>query len=224
MALKAFNTLLQYDAGAGFLTVAEIMSIGYGFTNGVLDVTNMESDQCRKEKITGILDEGEISLEVNYVPSDATHQQVLTDRGVSRSWRITLPDFGATSVDVSSIDTGTDIITAVASHGLTEAHPVKLSTTGTLPTSTPQVVSGNLYYAEVVDADELVLHTTSADAVAATNDIDFSTSGSGTHTILKPSVVTFTGFVSAFSPTAAVDAALTGTVTITVSGSSTYPS
>ena len=224
LAIKAFNTILQYDSGTNeFLTVAEVTNVGGGFTDTIIPVTNMESDQGRVEKIKGLMDEGEITLEVNYVPGSTTHQQILTDRGVSRAWRLVLPNYAANSVDVSSIATATEIITTSAAHGFLDGQPIKFVTTGVLPTSSPQIIADNLYYAELVDADEFVAHTTSADAVAGTNDIDFSTAGTGTHSVLTGSILTFTGIVQAFSPGASVDGVLTASITIAVTGQSTYP-
>lgn len=89
----------------------------------------------------------------------------------------------ATSVDVSAINTTTEVITTAANHGLADGQAIEFTTTDTLPTSSPQIVTGTKYFINVVDADELTVHTTQADAIADTGKIDFSDSGAGTHSI-----------------------------------------
>ena len=227
IAIKAFNTILQYVepiSGTDFLTVAEVTTLGYGFNDVILPVTSHDSVQPFIEKIKGLLDEGEVPMEVNYVPGNTTHQQVLTDRGVTRSWRIVLPNYSANSIDVQTVSTAGDTLLLISNHGYTEAQPVKLVTTGVLPTSSPQLVTNNLYYARPDGVDIVELYLTSADALAEANIIDLTTAGSGTHSVLTGSPLTFTAFVSAVGPAAPVDGALTASITLTVTGQSTYPS
>lgn len=91
---------------------------------------------------------------------------------------------------ISSINTATEVVTTGV-HNLTTGARVRLSTTGILPTSSPPVSAGVDYFANAIDADELTFHMTLADAVAGTNPINFSDSGTGTHTITEQQL-TFT--------------------------------
>lgn len=66
-------------------------------------------------------------------------------------------------------------------HGLRTATRVVFSTTGTLPTG---LAVGTVYYAKRgADDNKFLLFPTSADAVAGTNQVAFSGTGSGTHTV-----------------------------------------
>jgi hypothetical protein len=68
-------------------------------------------------------------------------------------------------------------------HGFAENDLVIFSTTGTLPTSTPQVVAGVAYYIRNPSTDFFQVSDTPGGTA-----IDFTTTGSGTHTALVNSV------------------------------------
>lgn len=76
----------------------------------------------------------------------------------------------------------------VASHGITAPGSVDaviratVSSTVTLPAGLA-ASSTFFYYIRVKDANTLTLHTTAAGALANTNRVDISSSGTGTHTI-----------------------------------------
>ena len=79
-ALSAFSTLLKMGAGntvpgpETFTTVAEVRTIsGPGFTLDTTDVTSHDSTDGFEEILPTILRTGPVTLEVNYVPTDATH-------------------------------------------------------------------------------------------------------------------------------------------------------
>lgn len=76
-ALAAKGTLLKVGDGAGsetFTTIAEVLSIGGpSISQEALDVTNHSSTSGWKEYVGGLNDGGEVTFEVNYLPTNATH-------------------------------------------------------------------------------------------------------------------------------------------------------
>ncbi len=82
------------------------------------------------------------------------------------------------SVQLSSINTSTDVITTAAAHGRTTGDPVIVNTiTGAMPGG---VTPNALYYARSLTTTTLTLHTTAANASANTGRIDITSAGSGT--------------------------------------------
>lgn len=79
--------------------------------------------------------------------------------------------------------TATEIWTATA-HGLVTGNAVTFTTTGTLPAATGFAIN-KIFYVNVPDANTFTLHTTKAQAIADSNVIDFTTTGTGTHTVKK---------------------------------------
>jgi predicted secreted protein len=74
----AQGTLLKLGDGAtpveGFTTIAEVTDIGGpALALEIADVTNHSSLEGWREKIGTLLDGGEVSLSINYQPTNATH-------------------------------------------------------------------------------------------------------------------------------------------------------
>lgn len=102
-AVHGYGTSLQVaDAVGVYTTVAEVKSIdGPQLDGNVVDVTNMDSSQGWREKIVTLMNAGQISFEVNYIPTGATHNATtgvlsLLKNRTKRNWKITYPDTGAT--------------------------------------------------------------------------------------------------------------------------------
>jgi predicted secreted protein len=76
-AVFAHGTLLKAGNGAAtevFTTIAEVTSIGGpGLALDPIEVTNMDSTNGWREFIGGLLDGGEVSISINYLPTNATH-------------------------------------------------------------------------------------------------------------------------------------------------------
>ena len=99
-AVSGFGTLLQLGDGADpevFTTIAEVKDItGPGLEADTIEVTNHSSPGAWREYIAGLLDAGEVTFDVNYLPGDATHdattglQANLLARSVD-SYRLTWP-------------------------------------------------------------------------------------------------------------------------------------
>jgi hypothetical protein len=100
-AIPAINTLLQYGAGspATFTTIANIGDFtGPTMQGAVVDVTSQSTASYWRQKIVTLLDAGELSAPLYFVPNDAGHQallQIFTGRsgntGNPTVWRILFP-------------------------------------------------------------------------------------------------------------------------------------
>lgn len=99
---------------------------------------------------------------------------------------------------VSSIDTGTDIITTSASHGLSNGAPVRMSATAAPGGTTNDYI----YYIQELTATTLSLHPTPADAEADTNKIDITDAGSSVNLVHISDIGnTFTSRISTINGT-----------------------
>lgn len=86
---------------------------------------------------------------------------------------------GRTGKTVTFTDAG-DVVN-LTNHGLRPGTGVVFSTAGSLPTG---LSAGTTYYAKQgADANKFLLYPTQADAIAGTNQVTFSGTGSGTHTV-----------------------------------------
>lgn len=94
-ARLGYGTLIQRWSGAAWVTVAEQVTVsGPSLSSDDVEVTNHDSPNSTKEYIPALMDTGEISFNGNFIPSNASQQQLLTDQ-VNRTvsdWRIVLPD------------------------------------------------------------------------------------------------------------------------------------
>ena len=81
--LSAFGTLLKRGDGAtaeAFTTIANVTNIdGPKLESDQIDVTSHDSTGGREEFVAGIKRGGEISLDINFDPSNATHEMLLDD-------------------------------------------------------------------------------------------------------------------------------------------------
>ena len=88
------GTLLQVDpsgTGSGWVTISECKTIsGPTFEAEEVDVTSHSSDGDFREYIRGLIDPGEITVEINYDPDHSTHQNLFTwlASGDIQDWRI----------------------------------------------------------------------------------------------------------------------------------------
>lgn len=105
-ALAAKGTLLKIGDGGGtesFTTIAEVTKIGGPKLGAeVLDVTSHSSTSGWREFIAGLLDGGEVTFTINYVPTNATHNYAagllkdFTNRTL-RNFKVVWPDSGSTT-------------------------------------------------------------------------------------------------------------------------------
>lgn len=106
-AIASFGTLIKMGDGASpevFTTIAELLDIeGPELSVDMEEVTNHSSTGGFEEDIpNGILRLGEISFEVNYVPTGTTHNGtngLIADwkNKTKRNWKIVWSDSGSTT-------------------------------------------------------------------------------------------------------------------------------
>ncbi len=110
----AKGTLLKKGDGASpeaFTTIAQVVNIGGPtLAQEPLDVTHHSSSSGWREFIGGLKDGGEISLEINFDPGNATHDettglQAELANGSSKNYRLEFPDTGATKITFAALVT-----------------------------------------------------------------------------------------------------------------------
>lgn len=105
-AIAAQGTLLKAGDGASpesFTTISEVMSIsGPSFSAATVEVTNHSSGTPWREFISTLLDAGEVSFDINFVPTGATHNastgilRDMTNR-TRRNFKLVFPDAAPTA-------------------------------------------------------------------------------------------------------------------------------
>jgi hypothetical protein len=106
-AIESFGTLFQRGDGVtpteGFTTVAEVKDIeGPAMSRETHEVTHQESPDRHMERIGGLLDTGEVTFTLNWVPSNATHDDatgLIFDLRTPerRNYRLVFPDAASTT-------------------------------------------------------------------------------------------------------------------------------
>jgi len=232
-AVSAFSTLLQIsdDVAApatGWTSIAEITNVSIALEGTSIEVTHMESTGAWKEFISG-LKGATVTFGMNFIIAGATHVGLITQlsttsaAAATREYRILWSDYGAVS-KTATVITATNVWTAASNHGWQTGQRVKVTSSGTFPATNPAggLISGGFAYIGRVDADEFKLYPTSADAVAGTNEFDFTSTGSGTHTITSGSRWLFSAQIME-GPTPNFDSndRVSATCTLKVTGANT---
>ena len=75
---------------------------------------------------------------------------------------------------------------------LTSPTAIQFTTSGELPVSTPQIVTGKFFWAVGIDANHFAVYTTQADAKAGTNPISFTGTGVSSYVTPWPLTTIFT--------------------------------
>ena len=225
MAYKSKNTLFQDGNGATpelFTNVAHLTGVaGPNVTVDPIEATDL--DDAAKTFIANVYDGGEVTLELEFMPDDTTHDD-LVDKELAGSvdnYQVCFSDveaLAATAVTVSSVNTETDVVTTSAAHYLTTGQPFRFSTTVTLPDGLELLTT---YFARRASAETFTAHTTNAGAVANTGKVDIADAGDGTHSVRRGTKWAFAGIVTGVSPTAAINDRLTGSITIKLTASVT---
>lgn len=113
-----------------FTTITEVKGIdGPGGQANEIEVTDLSS--TAKEYILGLQDEGDITLEINYIPANTLHTQLRADKaaGTIRNYRITFTDSPATTWTFSGLVKGFAV--SNATDNVTQAS-VTLRVSGTI--------------------------------------------------------------------------------------------
>jgi predicted secreted protein len=94
------------ESPAAFVDVAEVINVTPGeATADRIDATHMQSPNRRREYISGLIDSGEASFEINYVPGNATDERLRTlfESGDVVDHRIVFPNGVSVTYEASII-------------------------------------------------------------------------------------------------------------------------
>lgn len=115
-ALSSFATLLKIGDGAtpteNFTTIAEVRDIsGPKLELGTEEVTHHGSPGGWKEFVGTLLDAGEVTFDLNFIPTEPTHNPttgLIADmkNRVKRNFKLVFPDGGATTWTFAALVTG----------------------------------------------------------------------------------------------------------------------
>lgn len=100
---SGFGTLLKRGDGASseaFTTIAEVTNItGPGESLEVIDATHMESPSGYREYIPSLLDSGEVTFDLNFLPADSNQSGLRTDLTgkTKRNFQLVFTDSGTTT-------------------------------------------------------------------------------------------------------------------------------
>lgn len=68
-----YGTTYEIDSGSGFVEIAELINVTPGeATTDRVEATHMKSPGRRREFISGLIDSGEATLEINWIPGNDT--------------------------------------------------------------------------------------------------------------------------------------------------------
>jgi predicted secreted protein len=122
IAISARGTLLKIgDGGTGevFTNIAEVTNItGPSLALDTIEVTSHDTSSGWREFIGGLLDAGEVSLDINFVPTNATHSQtsgLLKDfkNRTLRNFKLVFPDTGVTTWSFAGLVTAFECSEAI---------------------------------------------------------------------------------------------------------------
>lgn len=111
MAQWAMGTTFQREGATPdtFEDIAEITSItGPGLTLDTADSTALDAEDGWEEVTGTILRTGEVTLEMNFLPSDTVQNSLITDMTAraTKKYRLVFPDENSTTWEFSGIVTG----------------------------------------------------------------------------------------------------------------------
>lgn len=122
-----------------FTAVAEVMSIGGpALSVGSVEATHLTSPNKWKEFIPGMVDGGEVTLELNFLPANATHKDasggLLNDMRTRHqgNYKISFPDSPATEWTFPAFVTGFEVTTPTGDEKLAASVTLKISGEATL--------------------------------------------------------------------------------------------
>ncbi len=115
-AISAHGTLLKSGDGVTptetFTTIAEVTNIsGPALSTDAIDTTSHDSPNNHREFIGGLKDGGEVTFDINYIPTNPTHDAstgLLADyvARTLRNFQLVFSDSGNTTWSFTAIVTG----------------------------------------------------------------------------------------------------------------------
>ncbi len=226
-ANPGYGTTLAISDGATppiYTDIAEVVSMaGPSITREAIDVTHLKSDGMCKEFIAGIIDSGELSLDLNNLPDDSSQSGIFDDiiettpANATQDYRMLFPDHFDRSFEFT-VNAGSDIGLS-ASHGLLTPQKVQFTTDDTLPDPLALLTD---YWIRVETVDvTFSIYPTKADALAETNKIDIIDGGAGTHTLWCQDSFAFSAQPTVHESSASVTDKLALSVTMKLTGAIT---
>jgi len=226
MADTAQGTRFQVGDGATpelYTDLAGVKSIsGPSLANPTVDATGL-LDMARRKISKQLCECGPVVLGLHFDACSANDQDALVDKVIAGSgesnYMVCWSNLDANSMAINNVDTVNDQLDFVAAHGLHTGQPIRLTTDGALPTSTPQVVVGTTYFAGYTDADSITVHLTNADAVAGANKIDFTAAGASNNNVTFGTKWGFAALVQGATPSGTAGEPLAATLNFEISDS-----
>lgn len=135
---SGFGTLLKRGDGATsetFTTIAEVTNIsGPSESLETIDATHMESPNSYREYIPSLLDSGEVSLDLNFLPGNTSQTGLRTDmqNRTRRNFEMVFTDSGTSKYSFSAYVTGFEVSAQIDD---------KLSASATLKVTGPVTLS-----------------------------------------------------------------------------------
>jgi len=111
-AVVGFGTLVKIQGGVGggaHATITDLLSVtGPGAERGTIDVTHMTSPGGWREFKGGLRDGGEVTFQINYLTSSATHAEILSELAADTgsTWEIYWSNITTTPVTFTAFVTG----------------------------------------------------------------------------------------------------------------------
>ena len=139
-AIAAFGTFLKIGDGGGtevFTTIAEVRDIkGPKLTMETKEVTNQSSPGAFKDYIGTVLDGGDVTFDINYIPTETTHNATAgllacLKNKTRRNFKLVFSDAGTTTWLFAAYVTSFDPTSAVAAE-LTASITLKIAGQPTL--------------------------------------------------------------------------------------------
>lgn len=107
-ATAAHGTVIERNDGSSWQTMGEVTSFTFSTSADAIDVTNMGSTNKAREFIAGLVDHGEVSIDMAFLPDETDGQVALEvdmKAGTIRNYRLTYTD------STPSVDTFNAVIT-----------------------------------------------------------------------------------------------------------------
>ena len=111
-AISAFGTQLKIKIAEAYTAIAEITRIrGLNLTAETVEVTSHSSTDAWKEYIPTVLSAGDVTFDLNYVPSDTAHAALVSAliEKTKSDFQIILPDTGSTTWTFSAYVTAFNV-------------------------------------------------------------------------------------------------------------------
>ena len=111
MATTGYGNKLKVKISNVYTEIASVKNVsGPGGKRDIHDVTALDSPDNAKQKIGGMIDEGQVSFDAFFLPSDGTHDHLtgmrkMFEDGTTEKFQIIFNDTGATTAEFDAVVT-----------------------------------------------------------------------------------------------------------------------